>query len=72
MKWVINMPTALITHNDCVLHEISPGHPECPQRIGAILDHLKKQDLYDFLKHYEAPLADPADALSCHPQSYSR
>jgi len=64
------MATAFITHNDCVLHEISPGHPECPQRIGAILDQLKKQDLYDYLKHYEAPLADPAIAVSCHPQAY--
>lgn len=65
-----NMSTALVTHNDCVLHEISPGHPECPQRIGAILDHLKKENLYDYLIHFEAPLADPAVAESCHPQSY--
>ena len=65
-----NMSTALITHNDCVLHEISPGHPECPQRIGAILDQLKKEDLYDYLQHFDAPLADPEDAVSCHPQSY--
>ena len=64
------MSTALITHNDCVLHEISPGHPECPQRIGAILDQLKKQDLYDYLKHFDAPLAEPSAASSCHPQSY--
>ena len=64
------MATALITHKDCELHEISPGHPECPQRIGAILDQLKKQDLYDYLTHYEAPLADPTVAASCHPQSY--
>lgn len=67
---LVNMPTALITHDDCVLHEISPGHPECPQRISAILDQLKKQDLYDYLKHYDAPLAEPDAALSCHPQSY--
>lgn len=64
------MSTALITHNDCVLHEISPGHPECPQRIGAILDQLKEQELYDHLKHFDAPLAAPEAALSCHPQSY--
>ena len=64
------MATALITHTDCVLHEISPGHPECPQRIGAILDQLKKLDLYDYLTHYEAPLADPSAAESCHPASY--
>lgn len=64
------MSTALITHNDCVLHEISPGHPESPQRIGAILDQLKKQDMYDYLTHFDAPLAKPEAALSCHSQSY--
>jgi len=64
------MSTALITHNDCVLHEISPGHPECPQRIGAILDHLKKENLYDYLTHFDAPLAPPEAAESCHPAAY--
>ena len=64
------MSTALVTHNDVVLHEISPGHPECPQRIGAILDQLKKEDLYDYLQHFEAPVANPEVALSCHPQAY--
>jgi len=64
------MSTALITHNDCVLHEISPNHPECPQRIGAILDQLKKENLFDYLKHFDAPLADPSAAESCHPASY--
>ncbi len=64
------MTTALITHDDCVLHEISPGHPESPQRIGAILDQLKKENLYDYLQLHEAPLVEPATALSCHPQSY--
>ena len=64
------MSTALITHNDCVLHEISPGHPECPQRIDAILNQLKKENLYDYLQHFDAPLADPAAAQSCHPPSF--
>jgi len=64
------MSTALITHKDCVLHEISPGHPECPQRIGAILDQLKKENLYEYLTHFDAPLADPAVAESCHPHSF--
>jgi len=64
------MSTALITHNDCVLHEISPGHPERPERIGAILDQLKKEDLYNYLTLLDAPLADPAAAESCHSRSY--
>lgn len=64
------MSTALITHDDCILHEISRDHPECPQRINAILDQLKKQGLYDYLLHYDAPLAEADAALSCHSQLY--
>jgi len=52
------MTTLLVTHTDCVLHEISPGHPESPGRIDAILDQLKKQDLFDHCLHADAPLAD--------------
>ena len=52
------MATLLITHPDCVLHEIAPGHPECPARIDAILDQLKKQDLYDHCLHAYAPIAE--------------
>ncbi len=64
------MATALITHPDCVLHEISLGHPESPQRIGAVLDLLKKENLYDYLVHFDAPLAEPSAAYSAHPESY--
>lgn len=52
------MATLLIHHPDCVLHEISPGHPECPARIDVILDQLKKQDLYDHCLHADAPIAE--------------
>lgn len=52
------MATLLVTHPDCVLHEISHRHPECPDRIDVILDQLKKQELYDHCQHAEAPIAD--------------
>ncbi len=60
------MATLLVTHPDCVLHEISPDHPECPGRIGAILDQLKKQDLFDYCLHAEAPLAEREQVLLAH------
>ena len=31
------MPVALITHEDCVRHEMGGGHPECPERLQAVL-----------------------------------
>ncbi|MBX2837105.1 MAG: histone deacetylase family protein [Gammaproteobacteria bacterium] len=64
------MPTALITHRDCVLHEISPGHPECPERIDAILDQLKKVGVYDFLTHMDAPIASREHLRLAHPENY--
>jgi acetoin utilization deacetylase AcuC-like enzyme len=64
------MNTALVTHRDVVRHEIAPGHPECPQRIDAILDELMKRDVHDFLKLYEAPKATREQLLRAHPESY--
>lgn len=65
-----SMTTALIAHRDCVLHEISPGHPESPQRIDAILDQLKAQGVYDHLQHAEAPVSRREPLLTAHSESY--
>ncbi|MEE9320771.1 MAG: histone deacetylase family protein [Granulosicoccus sp.] len=64
------MTTALISHRDCILHEISPGHPECPQRIDAVNDELMRQALFDLLQHAEAPLADKELLLHAHGAAY--
>ncbi|MFK7892313.1 MAG: histone deacetylase family protein [Granulosicoccus sp.] len=64
------MQTALISHRDCVLHEISPGHPECPQRIDAINDQLKKQEVFDYLQHFDAPDAGHEHLLLAHSEKY--
>ena len=64
------MPTALITHSVCVHHEISSGHPECPERIDAIVSQLKQQEIYDRLVHSEAPAATLEHLLLAHPESY--
>lgn len=64
------MPTALITHSVCVQHEISPGHPECPERIDAIVSQLKQQGIYDRLILSEAPAASLEQLLLAHPESY--
>lgn len=64
------MSTALVTHRDCVKHEISAGHPECPQRIDAINDQLMKQDIFDHLRHLDAPLASREALMLAHPEAY--
>ena len=64
------MATALISHSVCVQHEISSGHPECPERIAAIANQLKRLGLYEKLVHSEAPVADTQHVLLAHPESY--
>lgn len=36
------MTTCIFTSNSSIKHETGPGHPECPERIPAILTGLKK------------------------------
>jgi acetoin utilization deacetylase AcuC-like enzyme len=48
---------AYISHPDCSLHEMGPGHPECPGRLDAISDHLLSTGLMQLLVPFDAPLA---------------
>jgi len=34
--------TCIFTSNSSIKHDTGPGHPECPERIPAILTGLKK------------------------------
>lgn len=64
------MSTAFYTHSDCRLHEMGSGHPECPQRLDAIQDHLRATGLDVALEMREAPLVDLADVGRAHSSRY--
>ena len=49
--------TAFITHRDCSLHDMGAYHPECPERLAAIGDHMIAQGLDHFFAFHEAPRA---------------
>ena len=51
------MSTAIYSHTECRLHDMGPGHPECPQRLDAINDQLLSSGLGALLLHIDAPLA---------------
>jgi len=57
---------AYITHPDCERHEMGPGHPECPERLGAINDQLLIKGLLDYMVPYDAPLASVAQLTRAH------
>jgi len=51
------MATVLLTHPDCVLHEMGAGHPESPQRLRSILSAIESSGLAASLDLREAPEA---------------
>jgi acetoin utilization deacetylase AcuC-like enzyme len=58
------METLYITHPACKLHEMGPGHPECPDRLDAISDQLLSSGLLSYLKENQDFLPVDAQSLS--------
>lgn len=64
------MSTAFISHPDCEKHSMGSGHPERPERLGAINDRLIASGLSVMLHHYEAPLATREQLCRVHEAKY--
>ena len=64
------MLAAYITHADCARHEMGAHHPECPERLGAINDHLLVKGLLDYMVPYDAPLATEEQLARAHSSLY--
>ena len=62
--------TAFITHPSCLQHEMGPGHPECPDRLTAIEDHLLSSGLDPQLTRHEAPAATVEQLARVHDRRY--
>ncbi len=60
------MSTGYFSHSDCRLHEMGSGHPECPERLDAIADHLLSAGLLDVLAQPDVPLASVSDLELAH------
>jgi acetoin utilization deacetylase AcuC-like enzyme len=66
------MPTAFITHADCLKHDMGAHHPERPARLTAIEDQLIASGVGQHLARYEAPLATDEQLARVHPPDYVR
>src|SRR6185295_11556387 len=66
------MPTAFITHPDCLKHDMGAGHPEQPARLTAIEDQLIASGSVNYLQRHEAPLATDEQLARVHPLEYVR
>ena len=64
------MSTVYYSHPECRLHDMGPGHPECPQRLDAISDHLLATGLDIALSHKDAPLATLEQIERAHSAHY--
>src|SRR5690554_1541065 len=56
------MSITIFSHPDCELHNPDPEHPECPQRISAILDQVIRSGL-DYVVHQQEATAAPLESL---------
>ena len=66
------MLTAFISHPDCALHEMGAHHPEAPERLAAIHDHLLIKGLLDCMVPHDAPLATLEQLGRAHALRYVR
>jgi acetoin utilization deacetylase AcuC-like enzyme len=60
---------ALFTHAACLGHEPGEGHPECPDRLRAILRALDHPDFVSLLRE-QAPEASFEQLTLVHPAAY--
>jgi acetoin utilization deacetylase AcuC-like enzyme len=64
------MATAFIHHPDCMLHDMGSHHPESPDRLTAIEDHLLATGLIQHVISEPAPKASREQLLRVHDGSY--
>jgi acetoin utilization deacetylase AcuC-like enzyme len=64
------MSTAYFSHRACQAHDMGPGHPECPQRLAAIDDHLVATGLAELLLPGEVPQATSEQLARAHDAGY--
>ena len=65
------MTVALITHEACLAHDTGPWHPECPDRLRAVLRALEGEAFAALLRE-KAPLATVEQLIRVHPESHVR
>lgn len=58
--------TGYFTHALCAKHDMGQGHPECPERLGAIWDRLLASGVADALQLHEAPPVAERDLRRAH------
>ena len=58
-----------MTHSACLYHETPSGHPECSDRLRAVL-HALEDEAFQYLAREEAPLATRDQVSLVHPSYF--
>lgn len=64
------MSIALISHPDCLLHDMGHSLPEIPERLHVIENELMRSGLYNDMKKYIAPKASHEQLARVHELGY--
>jgi acetoin utilization deacetylase AcuC-like enzyme len=59
----------LLTHPACLRHDNGPHHPECPDRLRAVMQALEAQE-FSSLVRAQAPAATREQLLRVHPATH--
>jgi acetoin utilization deacetylase AcuC-like enzyme len=63
------MTTLLVTHSACLEHEMPPGHPECADRLRAVLGALEVEE-FALLQRVTAPRATREQIARVHSEGH--
>jgi acetoin utilization deacetylase AcuC-like enzyme len=66
------MNLAFISHPVCHDHKMGMHHPECPERLNAILDRMIASGMEMLVTHYDAPEASLEQLTRVHDEDYVR
>ncbi len=64
------MSTVFVTHPDYLKHDAGPGHPERPQRIGAITEAVDRSPLAETLERVRPEPVDEEQLAAVHVREY--
>jgi acetoin utilization deacetylase AcuC-like enzyme len=64
------MSTLLLTHRACLAHDPGDYHPECPDRLRAVLKALDQEEFAELIRETEAPQATVEQLCRAHPRHY--
>ncbi|MBP0462477.1 histone deacetylase family protein [Roseomonas sp. PWR1] len=63
------MSVLLLTHRACLHHDPGPHHPECPDRLRAVLQALDAGEFAELIRD-QAPQATREQLMRVHPENY--